>query len=125
MSIPEYRSRAERESFGDNEVVASGRIARVQREIAGSRRAAALYFVGVLVVLAVASTWVNGNAIAYAGVFTYALPIPFTWPIMDAVFTRYSRESVVSALARTRIHWVICVLAGVLLSMLIGGLATS
>jgi len=112
-------------SFGYKEAMRSARIAQMRRDIAGSRRAAATYFVSVLIALAIAATWINGNAIAYAGVFLYALPIPFTWPVMDAMFARYSREPVVSVPARSRTHWVVCVLGGVLVSILIGGLATS
>src|SRR5712691_2566110 len=84
-----------------------------RRRIAGSRRAAWVYFVVVLAVLAVASTWVSGCFLAFAGVFAYAAPIPFTWPLMDAAFSRYA-QPVASAPARSRLHWVIAVLAGVL-----------
>jgi hypothetical protein len=93
------------------------RLAEVRREIAGSRRAAATYFVVVLAGLALARTWASGNAVAYAGVFIYALPVPFTWPLLDAAFTRYSRQPVVSAHARSRLHWVVCVLVGIVVSI--------
>jgi Mn2+/Fe2+ NRAMP family transporter len=101
------------------------RIAEVRREIAGSRLAAVLYFAVVLICLAVASTWASGNAVAFAGVFLFALPIPVTWPLMDAAFARYAREPVVSGSARSRLHWVMCVLVGTLVSILIGGVASS
>src|SRR3982750_4737790 len=100
------------------------RLADTRWRIAASRRAAATYFVVVLAGLAVASTWASGNAVAYAGVLIYAVPVPFTWPLMDAAFARYAREPVVSARARSRLHWVVCSLTGILVSMLIGVLAT-
>src|SRR5438132_6052969 len=63
-----------------------------RRRIAGSRTAAWVYLVVVLAVLAVASTGVSGCFLAFAGVFAYAAPIPFTWPLMDAAFSRYARR---------------------------------
>jgi hypothetical protein len=101
------------------------RLGEVRREIAGSRRAAAIYVVVALAGLALASTWTGASVVAYVGVFIYALPVPFTWPLMDAAFTRYSREPVVSAPARSRMHWVVCVLVGVFVSILIGRIGTS
>ena len=81
------------------------------------------YFVAVLVALAVASTWVSGCAVAIVGVFAYSAAGLCTWPLLDAAFTRYSREPIVSAAARERIHWVVTVLLGVLVSILVGVLA--
>ena len=101
------------------------RLGAIRRAVAASRVAAAAYFVVVLLALAVAATWVGGDAVAFAGVLAYALPVPFTWPLMDAAFARYAREPVVSAPARSRLHWVVCVLAGILVSILIGALASS
>jgi hypothetical protein len=101
------------------------RLAEARRTIAGSRFAAAAYFVLALAGLALASTWASGETIAFAGVFLYAIPIPITWPLMDAAFARYAKQPVVSAPARSRLHWVVCVLAGILVSILIGGVASS
>ena len=98
-------------------------IIEARRRIAGSRTAAWVYLVVVLAVLAVASTGVSGCFLAFAGVFAYAAPIPFTWPLMDAAFSRYARQPVASAPARSRLHWVIAVLAGVLVSIVIGAIA--
>ena len=114
-----------RRSSVQGRAVTVGRLAEIRREIAGSPRAALLYFVLVLGGLALAATWSNANAVAYAGIFLYVLPVPFTWPLMDAAFTRYSRDPVVSAPARSRLHWVICVLVGVLVSIVIGALGGS
>jgi type III secretory pathway component EscS len=100
------------------------RLAAARRAVADSRLAATIYFVVVLAGLAIASTWASGNAVAYAGVFLYAIPVPFTWPLLDAAFARYAQDSVLST-ARSRLHWVVCVLAGILVSILIGGLASS
>ena len=94
-----------------------------RRRIAGSRTVAWVYFVVVLAVLVVASTWVSACLLAFVGVFVYAVPIPFTWPLMDAAFSRYERQPVASAPARSRLHWVIAVLAGVLVSIVIGAIA--
>ena len=47
----------------------------------------------------------------------------FTWPLLDAAFSRYSREPIVSAAARERIHWVVAAVLGVLVSILVGVLA--
>jgi hypothetical protein len=80
------------------------------------------YFAAVLVGLAVASTWVSGCVLAFVGVFAYSAAALFTWPLLDAAFSRYSREPIVSAAAE-RIHWVVAVLLGVLLSILVGVLA--
>jgi hypothetical protein len=54
------------------------------------------------------------------GVFAYLAPAFVTWPILDAVFTRYHAEPIVSASARSRLHWVVVVLIGMLIAMLIG-----
>ena len=92
--------------------------------MAASRAAALGYFAAVLVGLAVASTWVSGCVLAFAGVFAYSAAALFTWPLLDAAFSRYSREPIVSAAARERIHWVVTVLLlGVLVSILVGVLA--
>jgi len=48
----------------------------------------------------------------------------FTWPFLDAAFSRYSREPGVNAPAQKRMPWVWCVLVGVLLSILIGALGS-
>lgn len=81
----------------------------------------------MLAALAIASTWVSGCVLAFAGVFAYALPIPFTWPLVDAAFIRYMREPehppMINAPARSRLHWVVAVLVGILISVIIGGLA--
>jgi hypothetical protein len=59
-----------------------------RRRFVGSPTAAAVYFVLILAALAAASTWVSGCILAFAGVFAYALPVPFTWPLVDAAFLR-------------------------------------
>jgi hypothetical protein len=99
----------------------------LRRRLAGSRTAAALYFVAVLAVLAVASTWVSGCAVAFVGFIAFVVPIPFTWPLVDAAFFRYMREPkrppMVNEPPRSRLHWVVAVLAGLLVSFLVGALA--
>jgi hypothetical protein len=99
----------------------------IRRRLAASRAAAGVYFVAVLVVLAVASTWVSGCILAFVGVFAFAARVPFTWPLVDAAFLRYMREPkhppMVNAPARTRLHWVVAVLVGVFISIIIGGVA--
>ena len=77
----------------------------------------------MLVALAVVSTWVSGCVLASVGVFAYSAAALFTWPLLEAAFTRYSREPIVSAAARERLHWVVAVLLGVLVSILVGVLA--
>ena len=92
----------------------------LRRRIAASRAAAAVYFVAVLVALAIASSWVSGCVLAFVGVFAYAAPALFTWPLVDAALFRYAREPVAGAPARERLHWVAVVLLGILLSILVG-----
>jgi hypothetical protein len=71
--------------------------------------------------LAVARTWLSGSTTAYLGVAAYSLPVVFTWPILDAAFSRYTRQPLVNAPAKTRLPWVACVLVGIFASILIGG----
>jgi hypothetical protein len=95
----------------------------LRRRVADSSTAAAVYFVSVLAVLAVGSIWVSGCVLAVVGLIVFTIPVPFTWPLLDAAFTRYMREPNVNAPARTRMHWVAAVLVGMLLSVILGGLA--
>jgi hypothetical protein len=99
----------------------------LRRRLAGSRTAAAIYFAAVVAGLAVASTWVDGCAIASVGFIAFVVPIPFTWPLVDAAFLRYMRPPkhppMVNAPARSRLHWVVAVLAGLLVSFLVSALA--
>jgi len=92
--------------------------------LADSRTAAAVYFAVVLVGLVVAHTWVSSSVIAYVGVVLYAIPALFTWPFLDAAFSRYSRVPGVNAPAKKRMPWVWCVLVGVFISILIGALGS-
>jgi hypothetical protein len=64
----------------------------LRRRLVGSRAAAAVYFMTVVGVLAVVSTWVSGCILAFVGVFAFAIRVPFTWPLVDAAFFRYMRE---------------------------------
>jgi predicted PurR-regulated permease PerM len=57
-------------------------------------------------------------------VVVYAVAALLTWPILDAAFTRYAAEPIVNAPARRRMPWVWCVLVGVLVSIVIGGLGS-
>jgi hypothetical protein len=98
-------------------------MSEARRRVAGSCTASAVYFVVVLAALALASTWVSGCTLAFAGVLLYAAPIPFTWPLVDAALFRYAREPVASAPAKSRLHWVVAVLVGVLVSIIIGAIA--
>jgi hypothetical protein len=99
-------------------------LSELRIRLADSKTAAAIYFAVVLVGLVVAHTWLSSSVIAYAGVFLYATPALFTWPFLDAAFSRYSREAGVNAPAQKRMPWVWCVLVGVLLSILIGALGS-
>ncbi|HKP19572.1 MAG TPA: hypothetical protein VJT84_13945 [Gaiellaceae bacterium] len=110
-------------AYGKTWIVRARRLRETRQHLAASRRAAALYFLTVLAGLAAASTWVSGCILAFVGVFAYVAVIPITWPLVDAAFFRYSRASVANAPARARLHWVAAVLAGVLASIVIGGLA--
>jgi hypothetical protein len=90
--------------------------------VAASKTSAVGYFAVVFFGLVVAGTWVSSSAVAFAGFFLYVVPVPFTWPLLDAAFTRYSKEPVVNAHARERMPWVWCVLVGVTCSFILGGL---
>jgi hypothetical protein len=89
---------------------------------ADSQTAAAAFFVVVLACQVVSRTWINSSAVAFAGVLVYAAAAVLTWPFLDAAFTRYAREPIVNAPASRRIQWVWCVLVGILVSIVIGGL---
>jgi len=93
-------------------------------QLADSRRAAAAYFVVVLAGLLVALPWVGSNGVAVAGVLIYSFAALLTWPLADAAFARYASQPIVNAPARTRLPWVWCVLGGVTVSIVIGGLGS-
>jgi hypothetical protein len=98
------------------------RVNALRARAADSRTAAVAYFSIVLLSLAVGRVWVGATTVALVGVVVYAAPAPFTWPLLDAAFSRYSRAPGVNAAAGRRMPWVWCVLAGIGASIVIGGL---
>jgi hypothetical protein len=92
--------------------------------LADSSTAAAAFFVVVLACQVVAGAWIRSSTVAFAGVFVYSGAALLTWPFLDAAFTRYAGEANVNAPVGRRMPWVWCVLVGVLVSIIIGGLGT-
>jgi hypothetical protein len=92
--------------------------------IADSQTAPAAFFAIVLVCQIVARAWINSSAVAFAGIFVYSAAAVLTWPFLDATFARYAREPIVNASGSRRMPWVWCVLVGVLVSIVIGGLGS-
>lgn len=91
---------------------------------ADSTTAAAAFFIIVLACQVVAGAWIRNSAVAFAGVLVYTAAALLTWPFMDAAFTRYAAEATVNAPASRRMPWVWCVLVGILVSIIIGGLGS-
>lgn len=91
---------------------------------ADSKTAAAAFFVVVLACQVVARAWISSSPVAIAGVFVYSGAALLTWPFLDAAFARYAAEPTVNAPASRRMPWVWCVLVGVLVSIIIGGLGS-
>jgi hypothetical protein len=100
------------------------RLNQGRARFADSKTAAAAFFVVVLACQVVARAWISSSAVAFAGAFVYSGAALLTWPFLDAAFTRYAAEPTVSAPANRRMPWVWCVLVGVLVSIIIGGLGS-
>src|SRR5438034_145434 len=92
--------------------------------LADSRTTAVAFFVVVLACQVLAVPWISSSAVAFAGVLIYSAAALFTWPFLDAAFARYAAEPTVNVPASRRMPWVWCVLVGVLVSIVIGGLGS-